>query len=77
MKVHLLYSGDTWLSKSSLLLLAVCSTKFVAISLATEHAKGGEETLIDYDLRMLERYGQTYGKDSNYLVCETDMDTLD
>ena len=77
MKVHLLYSGDTWLSKSSLVLLAVCATKPVAISLATEHAKSGEEPLTDYDLSMLERYGQTYDKDSNYLVCETDMDTLD
>ena len=77
MKVYLLYSGDTWVSKSSLVLLAVCSTKSVAISLATEHSKDVEEPLTDYDLSMLERYGQTYDKDSNYLVCETDMDTLD
>lgn len=77
MKVHLLYSGDTWLSKFSLELLAVCSSKSVAISLATEHAKGGDEPLTDYDLSMLERYSQTYDKDNNYLVCETDIDTLD
>ncbi len=77
MKVHLLYSGDTWLSKSSLTLLAVCSTKPVAISLAAEHANEGEEPLSDYDLSMLERYGQTYDKDNNYLICETDMNTLD
>ena len=77
MNVHLLYSGDTWLSKSSLTLLAVRSTKAVAVSLAAEHANGGEEPLSDYDLSMLERYGQTYDKDNNYLVCETDMDTLD
>lgn len=77
MKVYLLYSGDTWLSKSSLVLLAVCSTKSIAISLATEHAQGGEEPLADYDLSMLERYGQTYDKDCNYFVCEVEMDTLD
>lgn len=38
-EVTLLYSADQWLSCSSMKLIAVCSSKNIAIDLAVEHAK--------------------------------------
>lgn len=76
-KVYLLYSGNAWLNTSSLHLLSVCSTVERAIELAVEYAEGGEEPLDDESKDELESQRQTYGRDENYLICETELDELD
>lgn len=38
-EVVILYSADQWLSRSSMELIAVCSSDEIAIDLAVEHAK--------------------------------------
>lgn len=77
-KVYLLYFGNAWLNTSSLQLLAVCTTPDRAVDLAVEHAKDGEEPLDDESIEELESYQrQTYGRDENYLICETELDELD
>lgn len=74
--VYLLYSGNAWLNTSSLQLLSVCTTVERAIELAVEHADGGEEPLDDESKEELESQSQTYGRDENYLICETELDQL-
>lgn len=76
-KVYLLYSGNAWLNTSSLHLLSVCSTVERAIELAVEYAEGGEESLDDESIEELDSQRQTYGRDENYLICETELDELD
>lgn len=76
-KVYLLYSGNAWLNTSSLLLLAVCSTPEKAIELAVTHSKGGDEPLDEESKEELENNRSTYGRDENYLICETEIDQLD
>lgn len=77
MKVYLLYSGNAWLNTSSLQLLAVCTTLDSACSLASAHSKEGEEPLEDDELAELMDNRHTYGRDENYLICETQTDELD
>lgn len=76
-KVYLLYSGNAWLNPSSLQLLSVCTTVERAIELAVKHAEGGEEPLDDESKAELESQHQTYGREENYLICETELDQLD
>lgn len=76
-KVYLLYSGNAWLNTSSLQLLSVCTTVERAIELAAEHAEGGEEPFDDESKEELECNRSTYGRDENYLICETELDELD
>ena len=76
-KVYLLYSGNAWLNTSSLQLLSVCTTTDRAVELAVEHAKDGEEPLDDESIEELDSQRQTYGRDENYLICETELDELD
>lgn len=76
-KVYLLYTGNAWLNISSLQLLAVCTTVERAVELADAHAQDGEEPLDDESKEELESNRQTYGRDENYLICETEMDELD
>ena len=75
-QVYLLYSGNAWLNNTSLKLLAVCSTKTKAIQLSEEDAMDTDEHLTDYDLKTLFEINQTYSRDCNYLICQTDVDTL-
>lgn len=76
-KVYLLYAGNAWLNTSSLQLLAVCSTQEKAVKLAIDHSNDGEEALDDESIEELESNRQTYGRDENYLICETEMDQID
>ena len=76
-KVYLLYTGNAWLNTSSLQLLAGCTTTDRAVELAVEHAKDGEEPLEDESIEELYSQRQTYGRDENYLICETELDELD
>ena len=73
-KVYLLYSCNAWLNTSSLQRLAVCSSVDKAISLAEEHANDGDEPLEEGNKDELEMNHQTYGRDENYLICETEID---
>lgn len=76
-KVYLLYSGNAWLNTSSLSLLVVCSTPEKAIELAVSHSKDGDEPLEEASKEELENNRSTYGRDENYLICETEIDQLD
>lgn len=76
-KVYLLYSGNAWLNTSSLKLLAVCSTPEKAVELAVAHSQDGEEPIDEEVKDELENTRQTYGRDENYLICETEIDQLD
>ena len=77
MKVYLLYTGNEWLNTSSLQLIAVCTTIESACSLASTHAENGDEPLEDDDKSELMENRQTYGRNENYLICETQTDELD
>lgn len=76
-KVYLLYSGNAWLNTSSLRLLSVCTTPERAIELAVAHSKDGEEPLDEDGQEELENNRSTFGRDENYLICETELDELD
>lgn len=76
-KVYLLYSGNAWLNTSSLQLLSVCSTVERAIELAEFHSLGGVEPLDEESKEELENNRSTFGRDENYLICETELDELD
>ncbi len=77
MKLKILYVGDTWLSSSSLQLLAVCSSVEKAIELAKLHSENGEEPFEDTDIEEMKLNWQTYGRDENYMICEVGLDELD
>ncbi len=77
MKVFLLYSGDAWLNTSSLQLLAVCTTPEKAVLLAKAHSQDGEEPLDEESKEELETNCQTFGRDENYLICESALDELE
>lgn len=77
MKVYLLYSGNAWLNNSSLQLLSVCTSLEKAYELAKNHSKDGREPMTEADESELAYHRQTYGRDENYLICETNTDELD
>lgn len=77
MKVYLLYSGNAWLNTSSLQLLAVCTTYEKACELAKVHSQDGDDPFSEENELELECHRSIYGRDENYLICETDTDELD
>lgn len=77
MKVLLLYSGNAWLNNSSLQLLSVCTSIERACELAKVHSQEGREPLTEEDESELDCNRQTYGRDENYLICETNTDEQD
>ena len=77
MTVYLLYSGNAWLNTSSLRLLSVCSSRECACELARQHSNDGAEPMSDEDFDELVARAQTYVRDENYLICETEVDELE
>ena len=77
MTVYLLYTGNAWLNTSSLELLSVCSSPERACELARQHSNDGTEPISDEDFDELIVQLQTYGRDENYLICETEVDELE
>ena len=77
MKMYLLYAGDSWLSNSSIYLVAVCTSHEKAKELAITHSNSGREPMTDDDLNDIECYNQTYGRNENYMISPTETDTLD
>ena len=77
MTIYLLYSGNAWLNTSSQQLLSVCSSIERACELARQHSNGGAEPMSNEDFDKLVARSQTYGRDENYLICETEVDELE
>lgn len=68
--------GDAWLSYSSIVPIAMTTTREKAIELIVEHAENDEIELSDYDLYNLREIGQTQGKEINYIIDLIELDTL-
>ena len=71
-KVYLVFEGDAWLSKSSLVLMGVYDNFVKAIQDILEEMSlnlllNGEQTA-DTAAKQLEREHQTYGFDTNYTI---------
>ena len=68
-QVFLLYTCDGFLSTNSMRLLGVYSTKEKAILAARKDAKDEEKVpLTKWEREYLERYNQTQGRETNYLI---------
>lgn len=72
----LLYSGNAWLDKNSLGLMAVCTDKATAVKLATEAAEYTDEPLTIEQQNELLIHGQTYGRDENFMICAVNVDEI-
>lgn len=64
----LLYSGDAWLSRGSLNLMAVCSDKETAIKIAVEASGYTDEPLDEESQTELREENQTHNRDENFLI---------
>lgn len=77
MTVYLLYEADAWISKSSMELIAVCSSMRECLRIANDVAPYGcDGPLTDYDCTSLMEMHQTYGRKWNYWICPTELDQL-
>lgn len=68
MDAFILYSGNTWLSRESLNLMAVCTDKETAIKMAVEASGFTDEPLDDISQAELYNENQTYNRDENFLI---------
>lgn len=68
-EVYLLFSTDTWLTRSSNTFIGVYSTKSKYITAAANHAKKeADEKMDSDDIYMLQNHYQTQGRTTNYLI---------
>ena len=68
--------GDAWLSYSSIIPIAMATTREKAIELIAQHADKNDIEITDFDIQCLEDIGQTQGKDTNYIIDLIELDTL-
>lgn len=72
-KCYILYYGDRWLSKQSLVVVSVCTSLESAISLAKKASDVLEERLTQEQERELYIYQQTENRENNFLIAEEEL----
>ena len=76
--LFLLYTTDVWHTQESKNLIAVCSSKEKAISMAQMYAEAEDEEITKDDLYNLERISQTQGYkgEGEFLIDYTELNTF-
>lgn len=76
MKVQLLFSGNTWLSVSSLQLIAVCSDIEHAIKIACNACDDSGDPLTSKEIKELRDLRETFSRDENFMIAEQEINKI-
>lgn len=76
MNAFVLYSGDMWLSREFLNLMAVCSDKDTAIKMAVEAASYTDEPLDEVAQSELRMENKTNNRGENFLIVPVELNKL-
>ena len=76
-EIYVVYSADAWLMTASKEIIGVCTDTSNCISVIQQYIKkNDEESLSDDDMKMLDCYNQTQGRQTNFIIEELEMDVL-